>query len=216
MTEWLNENEGRAYPLVDSSKYDIPDELLVDMVLSGPLEVLEGAYLQSLVVRGDVVSVVIAGNVGALAAYTSRAPQLYRPYAMTQLRTGIGGYVTFGVGIDAGLSIDLRNLTTDKVMVDPGCLRGTSTGPVTSVGKYGTILTDALNGIVNLSVGPNVTIAHAGSVITLGLSESARKDLLPQCERYAIFGECGTPPIRRINGVCPDEDGNIILEFDNG
>ena len=216
MIEWLNENEGRSYPFVNAGRYGIPDEVVVDLVVSGPAEILEGAYLSSLVVRSSLVSLSIGSPNGGFVVFTMAGPEPYRPYGMTPVRDGIGGYVTFGLGLSGDLQLDLRNMSVDPIVVDPGCLRPANDRVVKSVGKYGVRNVDALRGVVNLVVSPNMTLAHAGNVISIGLNDEARREFVAKCDKRAIFNECGAPPIRKINGVGPDEDGKLTLEFNNG
>lgn len=214
--EWLNENEGRSYPFVDAGLEEIPDELVVDMVLTGKSDELKDAYVSSIVVRGAIVSVAIASpSVGALAVFTANGPVKYRPYGLVPLRDGVGGYVSFGVGIEANLALDKRTMR-NVVYVDPGCLKPLNDSYVSSLGKFGVRDDQALRGIVKLAVGSGVTLTHAGQVITIGLDEELARDLTPKCSTKAVFDECGSPPVRSINGVTADEDGKITLEFSNG
>lgn len=217
MFEWLNENEGRSYPFVDAGKQGIPDELVVDLIVSGPADDLVGAYLSSLVVRNNLISLSIAGPSGGLLVFTAASPTPYAPLGMTPVRNGIGGYVSFGAGMEAGtLLLERRDMSFDPVMVDPGCLRALDARTVTSIGKSGVRDEDSLRGIVNLEVSPNMTISHQDNVVTLGLREESRREFVSKCDKSAVFDECGRPPIRNISGVSPNEDGVIWLEFDNG
>lgn len=217
MIEWLNENEGRAYPFVDAGKHDIPDELVVDLTVSGPSEYVEGAYLSSIVVRGNIISLSIAGPSGGLLVYTAVDPSPHAPHGMTPVRDGIGGYVSFGVGMSSGaVDVDKRDMSSDPIMLDPGCLRFLDGQVVESLGKLGVRDEDSLRGVVNLAVSQNMTIAHADNVVTIGLQEDSRSDFVSKCDRDAVFDECGRPPIRQISGVSPDENGKILLEFQNG
>ena len=216
MIEWFNENEGRAYPFVDAGKQGIPDELVVDLVLSGPAEQLDGAYLSSIVVRHGLVSLSISGPEGGLAVFTAANPETYVPHGMTPIKDGIGGYVTFGLAVDMDdLELDRRNMTDFPVMVDPGCLRALDGLVVDSVGKLDVREEDHLRGIVNLFVSQNMTLSRAGSTIYIGLKDDDKGDFVSKCDRSAVFDECGKPPIRKISGVGPDEDGVLYLEFKN-
>lgn len=215
--EWLNENENRSYPFVDAGLADIPDEIVVDMVLTGPATDIEGAYLSSFVVHGSLISLAVASpSAGALAVFTANAPDKYRPYGLTPIRDGVGGYLSFGIGIEADIDLDRRNLAKSPIGIDPGCLKPLNDKYVSSLGKYGIRDDQALRGVVKLEVGNGVTLEYQEGVISIGLTDEASRELVPKCATKAVFDECGSPPIRKINSVEPDEDGKIILEFVNG
>lgn len=213
MLEYLNENEGRAYPFVDSSIIGLPDDLVTDMVIAGPAEDLEGAFLSSIVKRGTLISVAIASPVGGLTVVTVASPEQGKPYELSQVRTGVGGFITFGDGVTEQTELNLVGI---ELPVDPGCLRPTRVAGVASVGKLGVQKSASLTGVVSLRVSPNMTVSHTDNTIFIGLTPEAREDFVAKCDRRAIFDECGEPPVRRIAGVGCDENGKITLEFDNG
>ena len=53
-----------------------------------------------------------------------------------------------------------------------------------------------------------------GKSFRLSLSEGAASELMSTCEGLSDgVGPCGATPIRTINGIRPDDDGNIVLWF---
>ena len=147
MLEYLNENEGRAYPFIDSSAEGIPDEMVTSIVLSGPRDFIQTARLSSLTKRGSLVSLSIASDYGDLVVCTRFAPEAYVPYPFTPVAAGVGGFVTFGSGLS---NLDDVNKTNLAVKLDPGTLRPSPARGVASINKYGVQESSALRGLVRL------------------------------------------------------------------
>lgn len=212
MIEYLNENEGRAYPFIDSSVEGIPDELITSLVISGPREAIATSRLSSLVKRGELVSLAVSSDYGDLVVCTRYAPVPNVPYPLTTVTPGVGGFVIFGNGLS---NVDDMNKFNLSVAIDPGALRPSPEKGVSSINKYGVTDASSLRGLVNLRVNDTMTLEADGNVIRIGINGANIKDFQPKCNRRAVFDECGDPPIRKIAGVPPDEDGLITIEFQN-
>jgi len=212
MIEYLNENEGRAYPFINSSAEGIPDELVTSLVISGPRAVIATARLSSLVKRGELISLSISSDYGGLVVCTRFAPEASIPYPLTTVTPGVGGFVIFGDGLS---DIEDFNKVNISVAIDPGALRPSPERGVSSINKYGVTDASSLRGLVNLRVNDAMTLEADGNIIRIGINDSSARDFQPKCNRRAVFEECGDPPIRKIAGVPPDENGLITVEFQN-
>lgn len=222
MMEYYNENEFRSYPIYENTSRAsiedniiLSDNLLVDLAIVCP-ENLTDFYLSSLVITPMLVSVSIAHSTGGLLVGTFTRPiVVYKPYALTPIQAMSSGYIVFGSGINNIVNYRFISNSTERSGLDPKTIKQIMTPVVMSLSRYQS-LSKGLRGIVNLEPGPNVTIRFHEGKIKVGLIDGVRSSFVNPCDKKAIFTECGSPPIRTINGVGPDENGAITIEVKNG
>ena len=244
--DWYNLNSTRHYPLDDNATGDtdttgsLPSNIIVDCNIRFPLLAGKFAYIGSVNVTENLVSVTIlvaqtvtaekgsqAPNVisefGPLAVVTVVNPTEYRPYPLEALYPGVGGWIVFGSGIKEAYHADFT--TPEQSFLTPGAARWYTGLPVPSVQKEG--VADTLTGLVRLkgSNSVSVTAPAAGRVINGitrraiviavkdGLGLLSLSDLVGPCGQRPESRTCDALPIEYINTVDPDCDGNIDIRF---
>jgi hypothetical protein len=222
--QWCNENEGRHYPLsdtatlLDNSGRALPTDIIADLHVS-VAPAYRDAFISSVWITPTLLGVSISHASGALAAVTVDRT-VYRPYTavplepMPGLRT-LSGWIVFGNyrytvrqrWAFAGIQQSGLACRAMKLVTPPG---------ITSVTKLGTQTTLTVDGWVRLSGSGYLTLKpHETDTqrIVIELAEEARPLFVGPCVTYPERGACGAPPLRMINGVCPDESGVITLRF---
>ena len=221
--DWLNANSQRDYPLADSSSLKdtsgaitLPRDFLVDLVLSVP--VIEGVepglfHLQQLAVlpQGVMVTLGYDGTPIAAASVDRTTHQRYMSYRMVGRGDFEDAYGTITVGqfdnmdqVPSGLyTFDTAGGRVEATTIHPD-IRGVTSIRVVNQRN----VSDPLVGDVYLVAGRNARLQVSGNQITI--------DALPLSEELAEECGCDDPtrsgePIRRINGVGPNEDGDFTL-----
>lgn len=160
-----------------------------------------------------------------IASITVAKPvTIYRHYAIEALYPGVAGWVAFGRDVEE-VNAGYRFLTPLDGLLCSKAVRAYRDLPVSSIGKTGRLV--ELTGLVELRAGGDLVINKAvrtingrrREVVAVGLNlTETPEDIL---RKYA--GECGQRPEDRtcaqgrpfvsINGVLPDCEGNIDIEF---
>ena len=246
LTDWLNANEGRNYPLHDeATRTDVdgktlPNDVLVDASIRIPRSAGEVVYVSSVGITPALFSLTfLAGPTSAfcpgslsgvgftpLAVLTlSRPITRFKNYALTPLLDGVGGWVSLGAAANELSHLSLRfddpiqTQLLDRVVYSYGDL------PVGSIGKAGS--TVKLTGLVKLlgtagAIRTFKTTRVIGGItrdvvaVGIDLGEAAvtqLQDLAGACGGRPQVGTCLKDPIESIQGVTPDVNGNIELEF---
>ena len=219
---WYDENEGRSYPLAEFSTQEdqegreLPTDLVVDLTMSLPEEYLDSVRVAAVGVRGGVPSITVAAKVGGedvtLLSATQRVSP-YEPLALNPLVNDVAGLVVFGNGI-----LHVGDLYLFDEVGQSGvalrAVRGTRSPAVTSIAVEGH---EKIVDVLTLLAGDNLEIAadpDNDNRILLSLLPRARANFVGPCDRTAeSVSGCGLPPLRTINGVGPDGDGIITVEF---
>jgi hypothetical protein len=220
----------------------IRDDIIVDCHIRFPRTYGEYLYVQGITVSAGLVTVLFgaADNVQATTGVTIAAVSVPKPaasnvnYAVSGLIPGVSGWVVLGPGIDTNFVG--RYTKPIQSLVSPRCGRPLRALPVSTIGKLG--VATSMQGLVTLTATTPVTVTYrenAGDV-TLGYSTGvigqAKQALVFELDRalttdtynpLALFlGPCGQRPesgtcpktaIESINGIAPDCNGNIQLEF---
>ena len=244
--DWYNLNSTRQYPLDDNATGDtdstgsLPSNIIVDCHMRFPLLAGKFAYISSVNVTENLVSVTflaaqtvsaekdsaaphVVSEFGPLAVVTVQNPVEYRPYPLEELYPGVGGWIVFGSGIHEPYRADFT--TPEQAFITPGAARWYRGLPVPSVQKEG--VADTLTGLVRLKGSNTVSITApaAGRVINGvtrraiviavkdGLGLLALSDLIGPCGQRPESRTCDALPIEYINTVDPDCDGNIDIRF---
>jgi hypothetical protein len=244
--DWYNLNSTRHYPLDDNATGDtdttgsLPSNIIVDCRMRFPLLAGKFAYIGSINITENLVSVTflaaqtvaaekdtaapnIISEFGPLAVVTVVNPTEYRPYPLEALYPGVGGWIIFGSGIKEPYHADFT--TPEQSFLTPGAARWYRGLPVPSVQKEG--VADTLTGLIRLkgSNSVSVTAPAAGRVINGvtrraiviavkdGLGLLSLSDLVGPCGQRPESRTCDALPIEYINTVDPDCDGNIDIRF---
>jgi hypothetical protein len=238
---WYNANESRRYPLDDQSNgrddagLEIVDSVLVDCDIRFSSLLGNLLYVQGITVSRGLVSVVfgIADDLlqttgRTVAAVTVQRPiTKYRHYDITPLVDGIDGWVVFGAGVDEEIS--LRFATPAQTFISVRCADNYAPLPIPSIKKTG--VGSALSDIVTFDGLDPVVITHEKikpdpdseeevDVLMFRLNTqqitstyNPLSEFIGPCSGRPDSGTCGKDPIEFINGVEPDCDGNIVIEF---
>ena len=220
----------------------IRDDIIVDCHIRFPGNYGQYLYVQGLTVSAGLVSVLFGAtdDLQATDGVTVAAVSLLKPvnenvnYAVTPLVSGLSGWVVFGPGIDTNFVG--RYAKPAQSLVSARCGRAFRALPIPTLGKLGPA--KSLQGLVTLTASTPVKVTYsenAGDVIdgsskiVIGQATQALIFELDQslisatynplslfvgsCSQRPESGTCPKTPIESINGITPDCDGNIQLDF---
>jgi len=238
---WYNLQSTRRYPLddistgVDDAGAFIREDIIVDCNIQFPRSLGQFMYVQGITVSAQLVTVVFgcAENITA-AGTTVAAISLVRPvdsyvnYSITGLVPGISGWIVFGPGIETPFSG--RYTTTKQTLINPRNAKPYAPLPISSLSKINNQA--PLTDIVNLVASDPVTATYElvrnketntqhpaivfrlnQGLITNSPDYNPLSLFLGPCSQRPESGTCPKPPIESINGIQPDCDGNIVIEF---
>ena len=237
---YYNLQELRGFPLSDSATgvgtngEFLPADLLVDCQLRFPSTAGRFAFLGGVTVNARIVTLVIlaadsptaASGFTPLASLTVLQSSLTqgRHYAVTPLYPGVGGWLVFGPGV--AKRFVGRFSSPQQSLLAIHCAKSYQGIPVTSLGKSG--MATALTGLVTISGGTDIEavkeqVEIGGEVrdaLVLRLKASAVGDnvlakYLPVCGGRPESRTCPEVGIEFVNGVRPDCDGNLQIDFSN-
>lgn len=167
----------------------------------------------------------------------------YRNYPVEAAYPGVGGWVMFGGVIDEQDDISLIFDDPEATEILPRLLRPYDDLPLVAVGKEG--VSHTLQGVVGLRAGNNLEVIAAtetpdgdpdyllrpsemrkahGEYVP-GMVFRVKADAQDYQKLYSFAGKCAPRPdvqacprttIRKINGVSPDCNGNLTIEFEGG
>lgn len=243
--DWYNLNSTRHYPLDDTATGDanggdLPSNILVDCRIRFPRLAGKFAYIGSVNVTDNLVSVTflavetvlsekdtaaphIISDFAPLAVVTVVNPDENRPYPIEALYPGVSGWVVFGGGISEPYHGDFAR--PEQAMLTPSAARWYTGLPIPSVQKEG--VADTLTGLVRLKGSNTVSVTAPAEGRTInGITRRAIviavRDELGLISLEGLTGPCGKRPesrtcdalpIEYINTVDPDCDGNINIRF---
>ena len=220
----------------------IRDDIIVDCHIRFPSNYGQYLYVQGLTVSAGLVSVLFgaADDLHATDGVTVAAVSLLKPinenvnYTVTPLVSGLSGWVVFGPGIDTNFVG--RYTQPAQSLVSARCGRPLRALPVPTLGKLGPAT--SLQGLVTLTAstpvkvtysenagdvidGPSkVVIGQATQALIFELDQALISDtynplslFVGSCSQRPESGTCPKTPIESINGITPDCDGNIQLDF---
>lgn len=233
---WLNAQATRRYPLDDNATGTgddgtrLKDDILVDLHLRWPRIAGQYAFLGGLTVTNNIITAVIlaaddvetAENFTPLASVTAVQPVNRHQFINVEpLYPGTGGFVAFG---DVSENFSIRFSTPRQGLLAPKVARPYDQLPIPTMRKFGRA--DGLVGLVKILPGQDVEIVK--ETVTLDDQDKAAmviRLLNPTSQRNVLsdyIGPCGKRPesrncardgIETINGVGPDCDGNLEIEF---
>jgi len=235
---WYDLQAGRRYPLddrstgVDDAGGPIEDDVLADCHLRFPSTLGAHAFVQGITVTPALVTIVIgvaedleATDGASIAAITVPRAALSAGvnYTLNPLVPGVAGWVAFGPGIQEAFVG--RYSTPIQTLISPRCARPYTPLPIPTMGKQN--LATSLQGLISIQGIPPVE-AFYDEVTIDGNQERAivfrlltefnganpLQTFLGTCGERPESDTCPKTPIATINGVSPDCDGNINLDFD--
>lgn len=238
---WYNANESRRYPLDDQSTglddagVEIRDNVLADCDIRFSSELGGCLYVQGITVSRGLVSVVFGAAADSeqltghtVAAVTVERPVTkYRHYDITPLAPGIDGWVVFGSGIEE--DCQFRFTQPRQSIVATRCADAYSPLPIPSMKKVG--VGSALADVITFEGLTPIKITHEKikpdpendaevdalvfrlDTQQITLDYNPLSEFLSPCGGRPDSGTCGKEPVETINGVEPDCNGNIVIEF---
>lgn len=220
-------NASRGYPLddratkVSDSGLTLPDGLIVDLCLRFPASLGQYAFLSAINFSSGTVSCVInvsesldQPGIPVVGLSVKGAAVESKPYQLTPLLAGVGGWIVFGVGdaYSGKFTLPSQSLLLAKTA------RGYAPKPVTSIAKEN--VTKLLADIVQLVPGRDMDVViqprlidgqlRDAVVLRLASSGSLKKYTGP-CGGRPESGTCDSPPIERLGDATPDVAGNITM-----
>lgn len=235
---WYNANETRRYPLdeqstgLDDSGAEIRDNIIADCNIKFSAALGAVLYVQGVTVSAGIVSVVfgvadtIAQTTGAtVAAVTIPQPVVpYRHYPITAIHGNIDGWVVFGGGVAESCAFKFSRPAQSFIAARSASAYATL--PIPHIKKAnvaaeldGEITFEGLAPLIvkyeKMAVGDDDVDALVFKLDT----QLVRADYNPLTEFLGSCGgrpdsqTCGKDPIESINGIEPDCDGNIVIEF---
>jgi hypothetical protein len=215
---WYDQNQTRRYPFADEASVvstdgvvTLPDDFLVDLVLSVPLSFDPSTFFVSRV-RGYGGGVILTFSSGAEEIATASIPashQLFDSYAVAPLTSAniIGRVV---VGTPTALqSLSVYNAAFDiaATRVAVTCVRPRIAGVDSITVRTADGRSFQLTGQVTFVAGENTSIAVAAPNIAVNVDGGVVYDNRFGCNTDLS----GRIPVMSINGVLPDSAGNIDL-----
>lgn len=223
LTEWLDSNRHRAYPLdMDNESSGLPSAFLVDALFITSHNVAsDKLYIKSVISSGDNVNI-------SMTCYVDDTPTELGIVAVvpfsTEPGTGIpvvidaGEYNISGVLVIGDVSCmntvrSVIELTEEQGRVFPGCVRSIN-DTLIGIRVNGELYT----GVVTLEAGDGIefTTVEDNGEVTIKISATADRLLPPEnmeitsdADILAAAIESYGHPVRSICGVKPDSDGNI-------
>lgn len=231
--QFENANALRNYPfkegstLVDDLGRELPRNVISDLRMFVPADVQEGVQTEfpevkmtSVHMSQSMVSVCFSSKFGGVInalSVTVAAANLrpYVPYRMEKLvgSYDIGGVVTFGEIELPGMPETYRfKPLYGNADVHPCCVAACRPAALRSFvdRRSG----ERLSGDVKIRFSGYVDTEGNGKSFRLSLADGAAAELASRCEELeGGVGVCGATSIKTINGIRPDDDGNIVLWF---
>ncbi len=219
---WLDQNADRAYPLMDgvtgldtTATFTLPTDLLVDLNLAAPANLDVSAFFISKVSAfgsGLIITFAVDG-VADIATVTVPLDGFtdFSQYTVTGLPgyTQVGGTATIGTGLAAlaaSAGIYTFLVATTRLLPTVISPAAPSVSSITFVDAFGG--ETQLTGAITLAAGDNALLGVAGQTISIGMETAVLIEDPCPCTDSA--GRARTS-IKSINGVVPDDAGNIDL-----
>lgn len=222
---WYDQNEGRRFPFADDASVQdvdtgsiLTDELLVDLVIIIPRTIDPGSvYISEVAGFGSGLVISFTADTGAgdeviALATVPSTHERFTGYAIsaTAAGEGVGGRVVLGRN-EVVASLSDQRFTFDQAA---GQLAGVTVRPRLG-GLDGLVIEDfagnqyTLTGDIVLAAGNNLALSVDGGLETITLDADGGVVI---DDRFAgNTDQAGRRPIQTVNGVGPDDDGNLDL-----
>jgi hypothetical protein len=228
--QFENVNSMRRYPFSDACPMSdrngrtLPENAIVDLHVVVPAD-MEGSgrgfsavefpevRLASFHVSPSMVSACFTSGAAALSVTVSaRSFRPYFPYRLESLAgtENSGGAVTFGDMEIPGFP-ETYFFDAGSAVVHPCCV---ALAKPPALRRFVDRRSgETVSGDVEIRFSGYVASGMDDGAFSLSLNDGAAEALASECSRTSGAEACGATPIRSINGVRPDEDGNIVLWF---
>jgi hypothetical protein len=234
---WYDLQATRRYPLDERSTGEddngglLNDGILVDCHLRFPSTVGNYAFIQGITVTPSLVTVVfgVADAVDdasgpSIAAVTLPLLNVTQNvhYPVRAMVSGVAGWVVFGPGIEE--KFEGRYSAPRQTLLSPRCARPYTPLPIPTLKKTGHAT--SLQGLVQLTAAAPVTCRLEAATVDNRTVQAlvfrlegevsgtnALQYFLGPCGQRPESNTCAKPAISTINGVAPDCDGNININF---
>ncbi len=219
---WLDSNSNRNFPLVDgvsrldvTATFTLPNDLLVDLRIAAPVSLDPTKFFVSKVSAFGSGLVVTIGVNSVADVATITVPLAgfveFTQYAVVGLPgyTQVGGVAAIGsAGAVLASSSGIFTFAFASTQILPTVIypAAPSVSSITVIDALGG--TTSLTGAIVLAAGPNGSIGVASQTITLDVESAVL--INDPCACTDTGGRLRSA-IRSINGVVPDELGNIEL-----
>ena len=156
---------------------------------------------------------IVLGDEGGAALSITVSSSNFKPYFPYRLEEvagsrNVGGVVTFG---NIEFPMTPHTYFLNGAVVHPCCVA------VSEVGRMMSIVDrrsgNRLTGDVSIDFSGYVKASKTSGGVKLSLDDGAADELASECAKISGYGSCGATPIRSINGIRPDDDGNIVIWF---
>ena len=221
--EWCNENEGRAYPILESATRVaddgavLPNDVIADLGLVLP-EFYTELRFSSIYVSQQIVSVVISCSAGVLltGSYARAGLTPYAAYPLDVLADNCTGWIVFG-NHRAAVPERYQFATAAQAGIEPRSIRTLPPPGVTKFLRKGSDPLTYASGLVKFEGDSSFDVTrdpdNAQNVI-VRLKAAAQSKFTAPCSQEATADYCGVPPLRRIANIPADASGVIRLRFE--
>lgn len=253
--DWCNRNEARNYPLKDGATklsttgVELPDDFIVDANIWFPASAGTGLMVSSASISPGLISVTFVAYGGGspvpiCAVYVAKPVEKYRKYSVDAFYPGVGGWVAFGLAVDADQNFALIFDSLAATELAPKATRTYDDLPLLSMGKKD--FTAAFTGLIGLRAVDAVEVLACTDpwpplgdpdflsnpryqrfvdgqprdciVLRLKGTPGDYENLYTYtgpCDKAPEDDQCGRRLIQKIAGVGADCNGNIDIIFQN-
>ena len=231
---WYNENEGRAYPIseyatrVADNGNILPNDIVADLGVMVPPDdsgtFVSSIRISSIRVTSNIVSIGLSSSRNGLlvgtgiltGTFSVTETRPYVAYPLTPVVDNVSGWVVFGLHKYRNVVEDYRFSTYAQSGLESRVVRIVEALPVRRFLRLAGRNTTYADKIVKLEAGSNIVIEPdlLTNKIIVKLAPGMSEQFYGPCKNKATEAECEVPPIRKINGVCPDETGTITVRFE--
>lgn len=227
--EWLNLNAHRAYPFKeDTSRADlngfitIPDNLLVDLVIVTVGDVDDTYHISKLVYSGSTLTLIVADGNGVTVTSTTIDLNTHSAndgYSVLGIGdyTDVRGRIVFGDLTELAITLPegIYEFSATATQLESRTVRPDIRGVrALQVVQADGSISDQISGIIELLAGTNVRLtyipASGGNPEGIRIDAISGEGLNEECECDKMH--IPPPPIRTINGVAGDNNGDITIE----
>lgn len=216
--DWLEENSNRKYPFYDfstlkdqSNTFTIPNDFLVDLTFIHLYDSdinLTQFYLKEIIHSSSILILNFYYGSNFFINFRIDKSQHTKNKTYTNIKDGFYQVITIQT-LDTinkqpygkfTFDLEATRLLPHCIKVFLSCVRKIN------IIKAG-VVQHEYYGSVSLEAGANIQLARTGNKIEISAISDAELNLIDECMEQLA----SSPPIRTINGITPDEYGNINL-----
>lgn len=211
--DFLNKNTLRSYPLrVDVSKVSQDGEVIPAALFCAAQFTITGNYtkvaLSSIYVNGDYINVLVSARNGNTLVYigffNGQVQNDYQKLTFSAIDPAVYGMLLVGTKEAVQGYQGFHIFNPDDALIEDGLVTVITPPAVRAL----VIGTDHLTGRVGLEL---TNIQKVANPTALQLDVLSKDSVRAVADKSPQFSNCPTNPIGAINGVLPDENGNIDI-----